>query len=153
MKNTYDDLDKLLKDIRSDIEDTLMDEVLDEVRDIEMEHIQRDVLSTYTPTIYERRSEYGIDDSNNIVGEVRDMSLEVDNITRFHEGYGTSNHGIGLADLINDGDRLDGYYYDYPGAFNLPRPFIDNTQEEIDKTDRVDRALEKGLKRRGHDIS
>ncbi len=152
MKNIYDDLDELLKDMCSDIEDTLMDEVLDEVRNIEMKHIQRDVLSTYTPTIYERRGAYGIGDPNNIVGEVRDMSLEVDNITRFREGYGTSNHGIGLADLINDGDRLDGYYYDYPGVFNLPRPFIDNTQEEIDKTDRVDRALEKGLKRRGHDI-
>lgn len=152
MKNIYDDLDELLKDMCSDIEDTLMDEVLDEVRNIEMKHIQRDVLSTYTPTIYERRGAYGIGDPNNIVGEVRDMSLEVDNITRFREGYGTSNHGIGLADLINDGDRLDGYYYDYPGVFNLPRPFIDNTQEEIDKTDRVDRALEKGLKRRGHNI-
>lgn len=153
MKNIYDDLDELLKDMCSDIEDTLMDEVLDEVRNIEMKHIQRDVLSTYAPTIYERRGAYGIDDPSNIVGQVRNMSLEVDNITRFHEGYGTFNHGIGLADLINDGDRLDGYYYDYPGAFNLPRPFIDNTQEEINKTDRVDRALEKGLKRRGHDIS
>lgn len=34
MKNTYDDLDELLKDMRSDIEDTLMEEVLDEVKKI-----------------------------------------------------------------------------------------------------------------------
>lgn len=153
MKNTYDDIDKLLKDMRSDIEDTLSKEVFEEVRDIEMEHVRTDVLNTYSPKIYERRSTGGIDDIRNIVGYVKDMHLEVDNITRFNRGYGTSNHGIGLADLINNGDRLDGYYYDYPGVFNLPRPFIDNTQEEINKTDRVDRALEKGLKRRGHDIS
>ena len=31
MKNTYDDIDKLLKDMRSDIEDTLSKEVFEEV--------------------------------------------------------------------------------------------------------------------------
>ena len=52
MKNTYDDIDKLLKDMRSDIEDTLSKEVFEEVRDIEMEHVYRDVLSTYSCLLY-----------------------------------------------------------------------------------------------------
>ena len=141
MKNTYDDIDKLLKDMRSDIEDTLSKEVFEEVRDIEMEHVYRDVLSTYSPKIYDRRGIGGIDDPRNVVGYVKDMSLEVDNVTPFNDGYGTYNRGNDLADLINEGDG---------GASHL---YYDNTQEEIDKTDRVDRALEKGLKRRGHDIS
>ena len=154
MKNTYDDIDKLLKDMRSDIEDTLSKEVFEEVRDIEMEHVYRDVLSTYSPKIYERRSTGGIDDIRNIVGYVKDMHLEVDNVTRFNDGYGTYNHGYGLAGVINEGEGgMSHLYYDFTGNFIQPRPFLDNTQEEIDKTDRVDRVLEKGMKRRGYDVS
>ena len=40
IKTTYDDIDLLLKDLKSDIEDVLMDEVLDEVKKIEIRHIK-----------------------------------------------------------------------------------------------------------------
>lgn len=151
-KDTYDNIDTLLKDLKSDIEDTLMDEVLDEVRNIEIEHVKEDVFSVYSPSIYERRSTDGIDDPDNIIGEVRDMQLEVDNVTEFDDGYGTYNHGIGLADLINDGERRSGFYYDYPGEFENPRPFIDNTIEEIERTDSVENTLAKGLKKKNYDV-
>lgn len=52
MKKSYDDIDMLLNDMKSDIEDTLSKEVFDEVRDIEMEHVRMDVLNTYSPKIY-----------------------------------------------------------------------------------------------------
>ena len=152
-KNSYDDIDELLNDIRSDIEETLKDDVFDEVREIELEHIERDVLSAYTPKIYERRTSGGIDDPKNIVGYVKDMQLSVDNITQFNTGYGTKHRGTGLAQLINDGDSFNGYFYDYPGEFNQPRPFIDNTIIEVEKTDRVENALEKGMRKRKYDIS
>lgn len=153
MKNSYDDIDELLNDVKSDIEEVLMDEVLDEVKDIELRHIEDDVFSVYSPKIYERRGSGGIDDPDNIVGEVNNMQLSVDNVTRFDDGYGTYNHGIGLADLINDGEHLSGYFYDYPGEFTESRPFIDNTIEEIERTNDVENALEQGLKRRKYDIS
>lgn len=153
MKEVYDDIDILLNDIKSDIEDVLMDEVLDEVKSIELEHIKADVFSAYTPKIYKRRGTEGIDDPNNIIGEVKNMELEVDNITQFNDDYGSSNHGVGLAYLINDGDNLNGYYYDYPGSFNLARPFLDNTIEEVEQTDSVENALKKGLEKRKYDIS
>lgn len=152
MKKTYDDVNALLKDLKADIEDTLMDEVLDEVKDIELRHIEEDVFSVYNPSIYKRRTADGIDDPDNIVGEVRNMQLEVDNVTQFNEGYGTYNHGTGLANLINDGESLHGYFYDYPGEFIQPRPFIDNTIEEIEQTSSVEDALEKGLKKRKYDV-
>lgn len=153
MKNSYDDIDELLNDIKSDIEDTLMDEVLDKVKDIELKHVEDDVFSVYSPDIYERRGIGGIDDPNNIIGTVNNMQLEVDNITRFNSGYGTYNHGVGLAELINDGDSFNGYFYDYPGSFNQPRPFIDNTAEEIEKTDSVENALANGLRKRNYDVT
>lgn len=151
-KDIYDDVDSLLKDLKSDIEDALACEVLDKVKEIEIRHVKEDVFSVYSPSIYERRSTDGLDDPQNIVGEVRDMQLEVDNITEFNNDYGTYNHGIGLADLINDGERRSGFYYDYPGAFENPRPFIDNTIEEIERTSSVEDALAEGLKKRNYDV-
>lgn len=151
-KDTYDGVDTLLKDLKSDIEDTLMDEVLDEIKNIEIEHIEEDVFAVYTPSIYKRRQNDGIDDPDNIIGEVHNMQLEVDNVTEFNDDYGTYNHGIGLADLINDGERRSGFFYDYQGEFEKARPFIDNTIDEIEQTDSVENALAKGLKKRNYDV-
>lgn len=148
-KDIYDNVDWLLKDLKSDIEDVLMDEVLDEVKNIELYHIQNDVLNAYTPQIYKRRGAGGINDGDNIIGTVENMELTVENITPFNDDYGSSNHGVGLADLVNDGDNLRGYFYDYPGSFNQPRPFLDDTEEEIEQTEQIDNALEKGLNKRG----
>lgn len=149
----YDSLDAFVKDLKSDIEDTLSKEVFDEVCDIELKHIQIDVLNRYQPQIYERRKIGGIDDSINIVGHVKDMELYVDNVTPFNPGYGTYNSGNNLADLINEGEggksRL---YYDFTGNFIQPTYFLKNTQTEIDKTSRIERTLNKGLKHREYDI-
>lgn len=151
-KDIYDDVDDLLRDLKSDIEDTLMDEVLDEVKNIEIEHIEQDVFSVYSPSIYKRRLNDGIDDLDNIVGEVRGLQLEVDNITEFNNDYGTYNRGRGLADLVNDGEARSGFYYDFDGAFTQPRPFIDNTIDEIEQTNSIENALANGLKRRNYDV-
>lgn len=152
-KSNYDDIDELLNDLKSDIEDTLMDEVLDEVKDIEIKKVQDDVFSAYSPKIYERRGTHGIDDPDNIVGTVNNMQLEVDNVTQFNEGYFSNNKGLGLADLINDGNSLSGYFYDYPGSFEQPRRFIDDTIEEVEQTDKVENALANGLRKRNYDVT
>ena len=148
MKDLYDDVDELLKSLEADIEDTLMHEVLDEVKEIELRHVEEDVFDVYKPKIYERRDSGGIDDPDNIVGTVENMELEVENITPFASGYGTWNRGVGLTELINEGNSTSGYFYDYPGEFNQPRPFLDNTIEEIERTDDVEDALAKGLNNR-----
>lgn len=145
-------MNALLKDLKSDIEDTLAHEVLDEVKNIELRHIQDDVLSTYSPKIYQRRVIGGIDDPDNIVARVKDMQLKVDNVTEFNDNYNTYNYGVGLANLINDGESRHGFYYDYEGEFTQPRPFIDNTIEEIEQTNSVENALKKGLKKRNYDV-
>lgn len=150
-KDTYDDIDLLLNDLKSDIEDTLADEVLDEVRDIELFHIEQDVFRSYSPKIYERRNNDGLDDPDNIVGEVCNMQLEVENVAEFNDDYGY-NRGIGLADLINDGESKSGFYYNFDGEFTQSRPFIDNTIEEIEHTDSVEKALTQGLRKRNYDI-
>ena len=139
-----------MKYSKSDVDDVLSKEVFDEVRDIEMEHIQTDVFSQYTPKIYERRSNGGIDDPRNIVGYEKRMHLSVVNEAQFNDDYGTYNHGYGLPQLINDGDSRNGFYYDFPGVYNAPRPFIDNAVEEVERSERVDFAFEDGMKKRGN---
>jgi len=154
-KNKYDDIDLLLNDIESDIESVLTDEVLDTVKDIEIKHVEEDVFSIYRPKIYERRGHGngGLDDPDNIVGEITGkMDMEITNITPFNSGYGTYNKGDGLAELVNDGEGFSGHYYDYDGEFTQPRPFLDNTEEEILKTEQLDNALQKGLIKRGYDV-
>lgn len=132
-----------------------MDEVLTEVKRIELEHVHNDVFSAYpSPKIYQRRAAGGIDDEQNIVGTVKNMELEIDNITEFDDGYGTYNSGKGLPDLINEGSGgQSGFYYDYMGEFEQARSFLDNTEEEIERTNSVENALANGLKKRGYDIS
>ena len=152
-KKNYNSLDELVKDLKDDIDDVLSREVFDEVCDIEMEHIQRDVLNRYQPQIYERRSSGGISDRSNIKGKVRDMELTVNNETPYNPGYGTYNRGNDLATLLNEGSGgKRKIYYDFAGEFEQPTYFSENTQTEIDNTNRVERILNKGLKRRGYEI-
>lgn len=153
MKGNYSDIDSFLKDLKTDIEDTLSKEVFDEVRDIEMEHIHREVLGRYQPKIYKRRSSGGIGDPRNIIGRVKDMTLEVENVTSFDTGYGTYNRGNNLADLINEGSGgKSKLYYDFTGEFEQPTYFLENTQAEVDKSKRVENVLKKGLRNRGYDV-
>ena len=112
-----------------------------------MEHVQKDVLDVYSPKDYVRRHQMGIDDPQNIVGVVSGGELVVDNVTPFNSDYFTANKGIGLAELINYGNGR--FYYDYPGAFERPRPFIDRARIEVAKSDRVKKALEKGMNKKG----
>lgn len=151
-KDKYDDIDVLWNDIENDIENTLTDEVLETVREIELKHIKNEVFS-YRPKIYKRRKNGGIDDPDNTIGKiVGRMDMEVMNITPFNPDYGTHNSGNELTELINDGDGKNGWYYDYSGEFLQPRPFLDYTKEEILKTQQIDNAMQKGMRKRGYDV-
>lgn len=153
MKKSYSDIKALKADLKKDINAVLADEVFNEVRKCEMEHIEEDIFSVYSPKIYQRRAVGGIDDEQNIVGSVKDMELTVENITEFNDDYGTYNSGRGLSTLINDGESLNGYFYDYEGEFTQSRPFIDRTTEELENSNRLNNALSKGLKKRGIDAN
>lgn len=158
MRHIYDDEKMLLKDLRSDIENVLMDEVLDKVREIEIEHIEEDVYSVYQPSIYRRRKKNGgLSDPENIIGTIEgDMQLVVENITSFNEEYGGKNGGEGLAEMVNDGGNSE-HDYDYgfrgiEAPYSKPRPFLDNTIEEIENTNSVENTLANGLRKRKYDV-
>lgn len=158
MKNLYDDINTLLNDIKSDIEDVLMDEVLDTVKEIVLKHIEDDVYSVYKPSVYKRRGNSGgLSDPDNIVGTIEgDMQLVVESITPFNEEYGGRNSGIGLAEMVNEGGNSE-HDYDYgfrsiEAPYSKPRPFLDNTIEEIENTNSVENTLANGLRKRKYDV-
>lgn len=157
MRNIYDDERVLFNELRSDIEGALMNEVLDKVKDIEIKHIETEVYSVYSPTIYGRRlDEGGLLDPDNIVGNVKNMELTVENITPFNEDYATKNKGIGLAEMVNEGGNYT-HDYDYgfrsfEAPYSKARPFLDKTIDEIEDTESVENALAKGLKNRKYDV-
>lgn len=153
MKKSYNDIKALKADLKKDINAVLADEVFNEVRKCELEHIEEDVYSVYNPKIYKRRAVGGVSDPDSIVGSVKDMELTVANTAEFNDNYGSSNHGRGLAELINQGEMRGSFYYDYPGEFTLPRPFIDRTVEELENSNRLDNALIKGLRKKGIDAN
>lgn len=152
----FTDINALLADVQKSINKSLQNEVMDAVRDVELSHIERDVLNVYTPSIYKRRASGGIDDVKNIVGTVKDGKLTVDNVTPFNEDYDTSNRGTGLGYMINEGGNSE-HDYDYgfrgiEAPYSKPRPFIDNTVEELDKTEIIEDALAKGMSKDGIDL-
>lgn len=145
---------KNLKELRNYIEkcidDSLENEVLKIVKKIEISHVEEDVCNVYSPSAYERRSNLGIDDSDNIVGNITQNGvLEVENITEFNLEYETENTGLGLVKLIEYGHKTSGYCYDYPksDSFTDPRPFISNTKKEIKENKSHIIAMKSGLEK------
>lgn len=152
----FTDIKALLADVQKSINKSLKNEVMDAVREVELKHIERDVLSVYTPSIYERRGFWGIKDVRNIIGTVKNGRLTVENVTPFNEDYGTRNRGTGLGYMINEGGNSE-HDYDYgfrtiEAPYSQPRPFIDNTIEELDKTEIIEDALAKGMSKDGIDL-
>ena len=152
----FTDINALLADVQKSINKSLKNEVMDAVKEVELKHVERDVLSVYTPSIYERRGSGGIDDDKNIIGTVKNGRLTVENVTPFNEDYRSRNRGTGLGYMINEGGNSE---HDYEFGFrtieapySYPRPFIDNTIEELDKTEVIEDALARGMKKDGIDL-
>lgn len=152
----FTDINALLADAQNSINKALRNEVMNAVREVELKHVERDVLSVYTPSIYKRRSRGGIEDGRNIVGTVNNGRLTVENVTPFNEDYGSRNRGTGLGYMINEGGNSE-HDYDFgfwsvEAPYSKPRPFIDNTVEELDKTEIIEDALAKGMSKDGIDL-
>ena len=142
----------MISDIKKDINDSLNKEVTDEIKGIIVKQAEREVLDTYTPTAYERRRVGGVDDPDSYFSDVKDMTLSIDDQLLFNTDYDTKNVGVGLSELINDGDGAGGHYYDYDGEFEEARPYFDKAAEIVENTDKVEDALAKGLMRNGNSI-
>lgn len=156
---TFSSLSSLMNHIKNNVlPDILQNEVFEEVRDVEQKHIQSDVYDVYSPDIYERRlTNDGLIADENIVGNVVGSTLEVKNVTEPDTRYGNwwSSGDTNLPALIEFGDGHNGNYYTFEkegAAYLNPRPFTQNTIDELSATKAHVKAAKNGLKRKGFNV-
>lgn len=140
---TFKSLKDLVKHVNeTHVKNALEREVFEEVEE-EMQHnIQTIVYDRYTPTHYERTGRL----LETIEKEmIDDNTLAVEN-TRSDIEYGVQKD---VTEIIEKGR---GYTWGYVRNLDEeigPRPFIAETRESLQKSDKLKRAMKKGLERQG----
>lgn len=135
----FDDLKSLVAYAKNDIKKTMQTKVLEVVKEVEIKHIQEDVLDAYTPEYYKRRESGGIDDPNNIVGVVTEEGSEINlNVTNNTLAVG-DRKGEYLDEIIEEGVSPYGYPY------SKPRPFLENTEEELGSSGIIEKIIKAEL--------
>ena len=112
----------------------LDNEVANNVKEKLKSHVQKDVYSTYSPVEYERRKENGgLVDENNIKHKVRERTLYVYEEAPIEgprlDAPNWVNKSDSLARIIEDGAYNPWNYRNY--RWTKPRPFMENTQDDI----------------------
>ena len=140
-KNSYDDIEELYADLLNEIKNTVAKEIAKEMKKIEQEVIDRNVYSAFSPKVYERRKDDGgLRSEDNMVEGISidgdSVIIEVENMTTGNERYNDYWKGE-IQPLIESGS------YMWNGKMPPPRPFIDDTQREVDK--RIDKIVEDAI--------
>ena len=140
-KNSYDDIEELYADLLNEIKNTVAKEIAKEMKKIEQEVIDRNVYAAFSPKVYERRKDDGgLRSEDNMVEGISidgdSVIIEVENMTTGNERYNDYWKGE-IQPLIESGS------YMWNGKMPPPRPFIDDTQREVDK--RIDKIVEDAL--------
>ena len=144
-KDSYDDIEELYADLLNEIKNTVADEIAKEMKKIEQKVIDRNVYSAFNPKVYERRKDGGgLRSESNMVADISTdsdgVTIEVKNMTTGNERYNDYCAGE-IQPLIESGS------YTWNGTMPPPRPFIDDTQKEVDK--KIDKIVEDALNKLG----
>lgn len=148
------DLEKYLK---AKINKSLQKEVFKKVKEVEQKNIDETVYDSYTPSVYMRRDiQGGLIAGENIIGTVdsKTSTLSVINKTPANsEARDGATTDKNLSELIEFGHGYKNYGYDYgrESAFVYPRPFTQNTIEELEQKKQHIQAMKDGLKKQGLD--
>ena len=152
---------KNLKELQNALQDkidyALLTDVADTVSDVMTDHIARDVYDVYTPATYKRRlNNGGLLDKDNINSSIEENTLVVENNTKgkpyYRVGAGftySQNKGKEIVGVIETGDGYDIHDWEYDG---VPRPFIQNTREDLKNNKYHITALKQGLEKQGLEV-
>lgn len=167
---------KSLKELQNAIQDkidyALLTDVADTVSDVMTDHITKDVYDKYNPHMYQRRfnqsgndidslfddtDNVGLLNPENIISSIENSNiLTVENVTvgskyYFYGGERriSQNAGDLISGVIETGDGYDIHGWVYDG---MPRPFIQNTREDLKNNKYHVIALKQGLKKQGLEV-
>ena len=146
----FKSLDAAMQEIKGRLAEALNTSVAEEVKEFEKSHVYSDVYAAYAtagrfpePAIYDRRYEHGgladVRGMQHTIEYVGDdvVKLYVDNANPLNLKYG--NAADDLAGIVEFGNGNGYGRYIYPlaqdaiGDFRSPRPFIQNTREDLAK--------------------
>jgi hypothetical protein len=155
---TAKNMSELEKLINQKIAQALNSEVKETVKTVMQSKVESEVYDAYesgsqSEYKYERRGEDGgLKDRDNMIGEVKGNTLEVENIAK-----GKDKANLYLAGLVEYGHHGSVYGgYDYPnvpkdskGDFRDPRPFVEETRKALANGNELKDSVRKGLNRQG----
>lgn len=162
-------LAELQKELQNRVNNALSSNVAKVVSDVMIDHIIQDVYDEYEPKRYIRRfdlsgndisSPYddtdntGLLDPENIVTQIKGNTLIVEDNTLGSKYYQdgeewkiSRNAGKPIAGVIETGKG-----YDVWKNGSKPRPFIENTREELREREWHKKALKQGLQKQGLEV-
>ena len=147
-----DDIDLFLEEFEDDLNDVILQEAVPIVEE-ELHKQSTEIYDEFTPTMYNRRYE------NNIKGSFGDREVihtEIDGNIKYGEiNLITTNDSLAngddkgdyLDDIIEDGERY-GWTHKPPA-----RPVSERTVEELNDNQKIENAIERGMRSKGYDIS
>lgn len=155
-------LKELEKELYKRINTALDTEVADTVKEVMTDHIIQDVYDKYEPKLYQRRyNDGGLLDPENIIATLGDDGeLLVQNITLGADTvYGQDPSGFGyynsrnanefITPIIETGIGYDVSKWKYNG---VPRPFMENTHNDLEQNHYHTEALKRSLKKQGLEV-
>ena len=149
-------LKELEKELYKRINIALDTDVTDIVKDVMTDHIIQDVYEAYEPTVYQRRyTNGGLLDPDNIIatlgnnGEMLVQNVAMGNeyyyIPSIKRSFRSANADKFISPIIEYG--ID---YDVVGVF--PRPFMQNTHDDLEQNHYHTQAMKQSLKKQGLEV-
>ncbi|GCD10448.1 hypothetical protein [Clostridium tagluense] len=123
----------------------LENEVAEAIIKLEQDHIQKDVYNAYTPKIYPRTGDLKKKENFKIERTLNGISVK--NVT-VHNGVNGEVKDI--VDTVEYGRNYDftGYAYSY----EEPRPFVQNTKDELVASQLHVKVLREEMKKKGFNV-
>ena len=149
-------LKELEKELYKRINIALDTDVTDTVKDVMTDHIIRDVYDKYDPTVYQRRyNNGGLLDSENIVSTIgNDGELLVQNVTMGSETFYIPN--IKKTFKSANADKFITPVIEYGKGYDVvdiePRPFMQNTHDDLEQNHYHTEAMKRSLKKQGLEV-
>ena len=149
-------LKELEKELYKRINTALDTDVADTVKEVMTDHIIRDVYDKYDPAVYQRRyNSGGLLDSENIIATMgNDGELLVQNVTVGSDTYYIPN--IKKTFKSANADKFITPVIEYGRGYDVvdiePRPFIQNTHDDLEQNHYHTEAMKRSLKKQGLEV-
>lgn len=151
-------LKELEKELQKRIDIALLNDVYETVRDVMVDHIIEDVYEKYESRYYERRyNDDGLLDPENIIAATLKGELAIQNVTlgtdtfykKNNRYYTSQNANKYITPVIETGIGYDVDSWEYYG---IPRPFMQNTHDDLEKNHYHTHSLKIGLQKQGLEV-